>query len=82
MRSFIKLPAHRHGEHLLSERRDEAADQIKQEIPIPQNGIGIMPGLQIRQFACLTKRLGIIHWLTDCSASKANPQQNSFECPI
>src|SRR5881394_3749682 len=42
MRPFVKLPTHRHRQHLLSQRRDETSGQIKRKIPVLQHGVGTL----------------------------------------
>ena len=42
MRAFVELPAHGHGQHLLPERGNQSSDQIEEEIPITEDGIGMV----------------------------------------
>ena len=43
--SLINFPAEGHGEHLLAEHRHQPADEIKCEIPVPENGIRMLARL-------------------------------------
>lgn len=44
MCAFVKFPTDSDRQHLLAERRDETANEIKQEIPIAEHFIWIMGG--------------------------------------
>ena len=42
--ALVNFPADGDGEHLLAERRHEPANEIKREVPVPENGIRIVAG--------------------------------------
>jgi hypothetical protein len=51
MCALVKLPTNGDGQHLLAERRDEPANEIKQKIPIAEHFVWIMGGYNRLNFS-------------------------------